>query len=505
MNKLALIAAPVTIVAAAACALPWYLGMQTEQAMRAEVSKMASSAQSPLNVTFMRYDRGWLSSTAVTRLTLKAEPSLYLDVRHDISQLPQPGAGWVHVRSVPQWNGEIKTAFDHYFAGQPALTVDSVAGFDGSRKTTFSSPAFSQPLRETPGAKLAWGGMEGTISVGPNERLVASAAATHLTLQGGDTQADLKSLKFDASWEMHGAAADWQGETRIALGELRFSGPRDQVAMKDLSGAAYQRSKGDSVLLGYALRVGAGSSAKAGETENSFSNAVLDVEFDQINKKALAKYLDDVGAGDQHAAAPQSAFAAQTMLELAADLLRGSPVIRLNKLGVETPSGAVSAQATVSFDGSNLAEIRFSPELLSRLRVKGNVEIAASLLRAQLQRKVRPQVEVALVQQGAQSTEENIKAVSEKLTDAQLKSLTDTGILRPRGTNFTVEAEFAAGQMLVNGQPASQLFGAILSPAPAVERPVRPPRPELQAGIIQPRRVSPPQRTLPSPVVASVR
>ena len=102
------------------------------------------------------------------------------------------------------------------------------------------------------------------------------------------------------------------------------------------------------------------------------------------------------------------------------------------------------------------------------MQAKGNVEIAASLLRSQLQRKVRPQVEVALEQQGAQSTEENVKAVSEKLTDAQIKSLTDTGVLRPNGTNFTVEAEFAAGQVLVNGQPASQLFGAILAPSPAV-------------------------------------
>jgi hypothetical protein len=180
-------------------------------------------------------------------------------------------------------------------------------------------------------------------------------------------------------------------------------------------------------------------------------------------------------------------------------------VIRLKKLGVETPSGAVSAQATVSFDGSNLGEVRFAPELLSRLQAKGNVEIAASLLRSQLQRKVRPQVEVALVQQGAQSTEENIKAVSEKLTDAQLKSLTDSGLLRSSGTNFTVEAEFAAGQMLVNGQPASQLFGTILAPPPAVERPVRPPRPELQAGVIPSPPVSLAQRNTPLPLVPSAR
>jgi uncharacterized protein YdgA (DUF945 family) len=479
--------------------------MQAEQAMRAEVNKMAGSAQFPLNVTFMRYDRGWLSSTAVTRLTLKAEPSIYLDLRHEISQLPGPGRGWMRVRSVPQWNGGIKTTLDHYFAGQPALTVESVVGFDGSRRTTFSSPAFSQPVQEAPGAKLTWGGMEGTISIGPGKRMAASAAAPHLTLQAGDTQAGLKSLKFDASWEMHGPAADWEGETRVALGELRFSGPRDQVAMKDLSGAAYQRSKGDSVLLGYALRVGAGSSAKAGEVENSFSNAVLELEFDQINKKALAKYLDDVGAGERLAVVPQSTFVAQTMIDLAAELLRGSPVIRLKKLGLETPSGAVSAQATVSFDGSNLAEIRFSPELLSRLQAKGNVEIAASLLRSQLQRKVRPQVEVTLVQQGAQSTEDNIRAVSEKLTDAQLKSLTDTGILRPNGTNFTVEAEFAGGQVLVNGQPASQLFGAILAPPPAVQRPARPPRPELQAGVMPSSPVSLAQRSTPSRLLPSAR
>jgi uncharacterized protein YdgA (DUF945 family) len=494
MNKLALVAVPAGMLAATACALPWYLGMQAEQGMRAEVSKLASSAQFPLNVTFMRYDRGWLSSNAVTRLTLKAEPSFFLDVHHEISHLPQPRSGWVRVRSIPQWNGEMKAVLDHYFSGRPALTVESVFGFDGSRKTTFSSPPFDQPLHDAGGAKLSWGGMQGTVSLGADERLVASATAPHLTLQGSDTQAGLKTLKFDASWEMHGPAADWQGETKVALAELRFSGPRDQVAMRDLSGAAYQRSKGESVLLGYALRVGAGSSAKVGEMENSFSNAVLDLEFDQINKKALAKYLDDMRASEQLAAAAPSGFASQTMLDLAAELLRGSPVIRLKKLGLETPSGAVSAQATVSFDGSNLAEIHFSPELLSRLQAKGNVEIAASLLRAQMQRNVRPQVEVALVQQGAQNTEENIRALSEKFTDAQLKNLTDTGILKSSGTNFTVEAELASGQVLVNGQPANQLFGAILAPPSPAERPARP---ELQAGIIPSHPISLVQRGAP--------
>ena len=78
MNKLALVAVPIGILAAAACAVPWYVGMQAEQAMRTEATKLAGSAQFPLNVTYTRYERGWLTSNAVSRLTLKAEPGLYL-------------------------------------------------------------------------------------------------------------------------------------------------------------------------------------------------------------------------------------------------------------------------------------------------------------------------------------------------------------------------------------------------------------------------------------------
>ena len=481
MNKVVFVAAPICILAAAAAAVPWYLGAQHEHAMRAEVSKLSSRAQFPLNVTVTHYDRGWLSSAAVVRLTLKAEPSVYLDVRQEISQWPDPRAGWVRVRSLPQWDGPAKAVLDYYFGGQPALTVDSVVGFDGSGKTTFSSPAFSKPSQHDPAAKVSWGGLQGTMLLGADQRWVASATMPHLAVEGGDTQGGIKTLKFDASWDLRGTAADWQGETKLALAEFRFSGPREQVAMRDVSGAAYQRSTGDNVSLGYVLSVGEGSSARAGEAGDSFSNAVLDLEFDQISKKALAKYLDDLGNTEHLAAQDQQAT--QMMMDLAAELLRGSPVIRLKKLGVETPSGAVSAQATVSFDGTNLADTRFSPELLNWLKAKANVEIATGLLRSQLQRKARPQVEVVLQQQGAQRTEENIQALSDKLTEAQLKNLTDNGILRLNGASFTVEAELAGGQVTVNGQPANRLFGGIMAPQIPVEQPTPSARPELRAGI----------------------
>jgi uncharacterized protein YdgA (DUF945 family) len=57
-----------------------------------------------------------------------------------------------------------------------------------------------------------------------------------------------------------------------------------------------------------------------------------------------------------------------------------------------------------------------------------------------------------------------IKALAEKLVEQQLKSLIDTGLLRSTGSNFTLEAELTSGQVMVNGQPAMQLFGGMLTP-----------------------------------------
>jgi len=479
MKKLALVIVPLAVIAGAACATPWYVGMQADRALRNEASSLSHNPQFPFAVSLLRFDRGWLSSTAVTRFTLKADADYTFDVRHDIAQLPDPREGWVRVHSVPVWSGPLKALLEYYFGNQPALSVDTVVGFDSSRTARILSPAFSKAVNGIPSTKLNWGGLQGTVNLSRDERMAFNLVAPQFGLEAGEVQSGLKKLSVDANWNMQGTAADWQGETKLAVGEFRFAGPQQQVALRDLSGAVYQRTKGDSVLIGYVLRLGAGSSHRPGEAEDSFSNAVLDLEFDQIDKRALAKYLDAIASAESMRITgdAQSGMPAQPVLELAMQLLRGSPVIRLRQLGVETPAGGLSAQATVAFDGTGLGKVQLTPELLSRLKAKGNLEISGTLLRTQLQRKARAQAETALAQQGASNTEVNLKALAEKLTEEQLKSLTDSGLLHASGSSFTVEAEFAGGQVLVNGQPASQLFGGMLMPAPAMQPPSPSPAP----------------------------
>src|SRR5262244_3384008 len=108
MNKAVFIAVPVVVLAVAAAAVPWYVGNQYERQVRDEVSELSRAVQSPLNVMLVRYNRGWLSSEAVVRFTLRAEPQLFLDVRQQISQWPEPSSGWLRVRSLPEWSGPVK-------------------------------------------------------------------------------------------------------------------------------------------------------------------------------------------------------------------------------------------------------------------------------------------------------------------------------------------------------------------------------------------------------------
>lgn len=474
MNKVKIIAAALGILAAAAAAAPWYNGMRTEQAMRAEAESAGGGKQSAFTISYTRFDRGWLSSVAVSRIALKADPSVYLDVQHEISHIPDR-VSWVHVHSVPQFTGPLKANLDYYFNRQPALVVDTVFNYDGSRISQFSSPAFTKPLHQHPETTLAWGGLNGTISVDANSHWVGNAQLPSLVVEGGDTQATLSALKIDGAWDVQGTAIDWQGETKLGLSEFHVVTPLTQFSVQDVAGKVYQRSKDNSMLVGYAIRVGSGSAAQAGGVTQTISNAVLELEFDKLDKKALSKYLTDLGNAEHLSMAPdaRARLAAQLVMNLGSELLRGSPEIRVKQLGVQTPAGSVLAHASVSFDGSNMTQIALSPELLTRLKAKADVKLSGTLLRTQLQQQVRPQVEVALGQQGGLRTEENIRAMSEKVIEEQIKGFTDAGWLRANGTDFTIDAEFAAGQVLVNGLPANQLFGGMLaSPqAPAVVPP----------------------------------
>jgi uncharacterized protein YdgA (DUF945 family) len=468
MRKLKVAIYVAGITAAAACAVPWYLGMRTEQTMREEMRAFAAEKHAAANVTFLQYERGWFSSVAVTRVALTPHSSSSLDIRHDITHVPDPRTGWVRIHSIPVWTGRTKQQFNYLFSGQPAVAVDTVVMFSGDRVASFTSPAFSKPLQEADGSVLTWGGMRGVLKIDRNAHVDVSITVPEVGLETSGTTIIAKQLAVEAAWDMRGSAVEWQGETKAALGELAFSGAGQEARVAAASGVIYQRTRGEHLSMGYTLRLGSGTATRPGLQPESFESAVLDMEFDRIDKKALTRYLTDLSNAERLRLAPQEQqrLAQQLAQDFFADVLRGSPVLRLKQFGVHMPNGAVSAHATMSFDGSALSQARLSPDLWTRLNAKGVLTVSATLLRAQLHNRARSQASAALLAQGTPNTEENIGAWAEQMTETQLKALMQLGLLRTNGADFIIEAQLAAGQILINGQPLNGLLNNMLMPTP---------------------------------------
>jgi uncharacterized protein YdgA (DUF945 family) len=473
MKKIAIaLGALVVLLAAAAAAAPWYLGMRTENELRARL-KDSNGSGSPLRLTLVQYQRGWLSSTALHRVSLKSDADVYFDVRHEIEHVPTPGGSLVRIRSTPRWPEPVQAAADYYFGKQPALTVTTVVDFDRNVAIRLQSPSFSKPLLTQPAVKLSWGGAAGSLTFAGESRMKLDVSMPRIAFEGGGAIADLKGASLRGDWIMAGSQVDWQGQTRIAVSDVSFNGPGGGGSLKEFETVMSQRNKGQTIMLGYSLKVKEGVATGAGAQPEGFSDAELEIEFDRLDKRALSKYFEDVAGAEQAGVSDSTRMrlVAQLWLGLVNELLKGSPEVRIKKIGVKTASGALNGSAVLSFNGEGLAEIASPAELLARAKFSGSAQVSSTLLRAWMVKDARARATNALVQNGAMPDEAQVQMLSEQLVQQQLAALEAAGLLKAEGENFALRAEMVEGSLTLNGTPANELLGPMLmvpfAPQPA--------------------------------------
>ena len=99
-----LVAIALAIVAGAACAGPWYNGMHVDHSMREYAEQRNADKQSPLSITLVSFDHGWLSSEAVLVLNSGLQWALSTwptTVRNDGSRRRARHPGGGKYRPVP--------------------------------------------------------------------------------------------------------------------------------------------------------------------------------------------------------------------------------------------------------------------------------------------------------------------------------------------------------------------------------------------------------------------
>ena len=479
MNKLTIGAAALLVTgAAAAAAFPWYVGVEVEQQIVAALAKDAADGNSPVAITLVQYRRGWLHSAATHRVALKADPEVHFDVHHAIRHVPDPTRGFVVIQSTPQWPKKVQAAADYYFGSKPAFSAQTVVAFDQTVAMSVESPAFSKPMLAQPEVKLTWGGANGSMSLTERTKMTLALEMPRIALEGGGVQATFAGMQVRGDWQTAGNQADWSGRTHLDVREMSFASPFGNATLKGIETSAVQRNQGQTVLLGYTLKVREGAGNGPGEATQSFKNAVLDVEVDRLDKQALSKYFDDVAGADQAQLAPDAynRLVAHLAMGMFGDLLKGSPELRVKRIAVQTDNGQVSGSAVLGFDGQGFNAQPGAPaspgELMQRVKFTGAAELSSTLLQAWMAGDAREQALHALAAQGASFEEAQLQTLSQEMVRQQLAALEATGLLKAEGDKFVIRAEYAAGSLMINGVRGDRFLPALAPPAataPAAE------------------------------------
>jgi uncharacterized protein YdgA (DUF945 family) len=245
-------------------------------------------------------------------------------------------------------------------------------------------------------------------------------------------------------------------------------------SLSGLQAVISQRDKGETIQVGYTLKVGKGEATGAGQSIMAFSNAVLDLEVDQLDKKAIAKYVQDLHNA-QAAKVSEEAMnrlALQLGMSLMTDLLKGSPVLRIKQLGVETGTGAVAGNATLSFDGKELGQPTMPAEWLQRVSFNGSGEISRSLLKSMMQPKMQAQAAMMFAQNGGTPPDPaQLQQLIDRALEDQFKAWGAAGLVQDNGDKLAVKAELSQGKLLVNGQPGDHLMPPMMMLAPPQPQP----------------------------------
>ncbi len=454
----------VAVLGAAAAAVPWYVGYQAQRDMNEWVAKANAAPDATYTMSILSYDRGWRRSTVVMRIAARGDAKLAIDLRQRLRHGPDPSFGWLATELTPAFEGEVRAALQPFFGDDPAFSVVSQQGFDGVWQMTIASPAFDRPLKSGGSATLAWGGASGTGTITPDGRFVLAVTAPRLALTAADGSFEIAGLKLESDGVFASFDALWTGATTLGFKEMKGAGGAGEVAVQNASLVARQKDQGATVSVGFAFKLGALRWAGDGPEPRTASDIGWEVELDQLDKQAITKYTRSVRDLQTRGLPPAALVEAfqGAFMQLATDLLKGSPVLRLKRVGFTTAEGVFAAEGALSFQGADAKAPIALPDALQRAKFKGSAKVARRLLQTAIAERSKDEAKLQLESRGYDASDESLKLAADKVAEARIRALEEAGIVRAEGADVAVEAAWEKGELTINGKPAEGL-GALLT------------------------------------------
>ncbi len=470
----------VILAAATLIATPYYIGSKVEQQFRDTHQEAANDAAlSGFEIELLDYQRGFLHSTATTRISIIApedKERVSLDLHHTVSHLPQPAEQVIAtVNSELVLSDEAAAELQQLFDGRSPLSIDTRIYLDGRQEATLYSPSASGLLHGKEAVAVEWQGLAGSVrksaaqdTIRFNLRLPGLQASPHMegkvagsTEPGAEAPESLALRDLRYSGELQrGDSGLWHGTAEGSVANISLSANSPAMPLAMMINSIHMQ--GDQNESNGLIQAGGAVSANSINFNGMLlSNPVYDIRLENIDAGAMAAWQKTMRAimkGEVNVENPL-----EPMAEHIPALFNAHPVLKINDVSVDSPLGRFALKMESRINGEWDEMMRQNPALIiPRLEIALDADLPRTVVVSALQDKIRN----TLLQRAAVSeteiTPEELEATVNQTVEQQLGGMIAQGFIKQSGGQLQTSLNFTGGKLSVNGIDASPLLGGVL-------------------------------------------
>ncbi|MDR0736960.1 MAG: YdgA family protein [Zoogloeaceae bacterium] len=427
------------------------------------------------SIRLERYELGIFGATAQTRVMMGPTASILINhkIRYGLGTgFTSYGKVRTEVELPQEISGMARILFgSDLFGGRAPLAVDSVIGWTGDMRHRIESPGFTGKAKGV--MDIAWGGIDGEISIGPGRRSVAwRLELPGFSMANNKNRIEIGRLHTKGDTARAEAHLFWIGQAELGIDKLVIQikdklekTKRDllpHVELENLKLSSDTRENSGSVDSTVTFSLDRAVAADDTLDAAQWTLAVENLDADALD--AFLKIVETFRQGDNEVTPQVLADALKQEPALTAAFLRRKPVIALKDGGVRLKQGDFRLNARLSYAGDNPEQ--FDPE--RDLLIEANSDISRALLAHLISGKVSSQMENNDTPLDGAQTEEMGRTFIAQLVDLQIAEWVNKGFLIEKDGLLTTTLRIQNKTRTLNGKAWNEddLFSAQMPSAP---------------------------------------
>ena len=421
------------IVVAAVASVPYASGRLVESEIREAIDGY-NKRQSFVTASIVSYERQWLRSEFVTRLSARDGPEL----ARATTRLKHAPFNGVHVASGDSdvHFAESYAATEHYyFAGKTPLAISFDVELGGGASGVLRSAPVDRTVIAAPNTRVVAAASSGRFSIAKDKTFRFDWALPTMSYEDPKLSVAFEGLAVSAYGQLGDDDLSERSGFKVSIASYRGAQGERKTSVKGFSVSTQMTPAADTLRFALAVKSGAGEVA-IDANPYAWESFELACSLADVQKAPVVKYSSELRNLSADASESQRMLLAMNAVsELVSGLAEGEPVFSVDKLELRTPQGNVAGSLRVSIDKARMAMGASSWTATEGLVMAGHASVSRSLA-------------ARLV---------GVASGGEPAAQALISQLASRGVVREQGDSLEFDVAARDGVYLVNGIRASEL------------------------------------------------